>query len=321
MRDTPLHTSQVDGLFFSFLFFFRISRERNSANSTIKSLKVYHCKGIPKLHPHRSWVLTEKNVLNRKQRPCVFLRDASDHNDSLRLGSIAPNFQAETTNGPIDFHEYLVPPSCFSKAWSLTCCRFIGDHWVVLFSHPEDYTPVCTTELGAFAKLEPEFTKRGVKLIGLSANTIESHGGWIQDIDEISGSKLRFPIIGDKQRKVAYLYDMLDHQDTTNVDQKGIAFTIRSVFIIDPKKTIRLILSYPASTGRNTAEVLRVVDSLQTGDKNKVTTPINWVPGDDVIVHPSVKTEEAKEKYPQLKIVKPYLRFTPLPKEQTSAAV
>ena len=157
--------------------------------------------------------------------------------------------------------------------------RFIGDKWVVLFSHPEDYTPVCTTELGAFAKLEPEFSKRGVKLIGLSANTVDSHGGWIKDIDEISGSKLRFPIIGDKERKVAFAYDMLDHQDTTNVDQKGIAFTIRSVFIIDPKKSIRLILSYPASTGRNTAEVLRVVDSLQTGDKNKVTTPINWVPG------------------------------------------
>lgn len=224
---------------------------------------------------------------------------------------------------------------------SLTQARFIGDKWVVLFSHPEDYTPVCTTELGAFAKLEPEFTKRGVKLIGLSANTVDSHGGWIKDIDEISGSKLRFPIIGDKERKVAYAYDMLDHQDTTNVDQKGIAFTIRSVFIIDPKKTIRLILSYPASTGRNTAEVLRVVDSLQTGDKNKVTTPINWVPGkplaiprcrtaprrltvcagDDVIVHPSVKTEQAKEQYPHLKIVKPYLRFTPLAKEQTSAAV
>ncbi|KAM0802667.1 hypothetical protein BDR22DRAFT_897664 [Usnea florida] len=225
---------------------------------------------------------------------------AEDRPAPLRLGSIAPNFQAETTNGPIDFHE------------------FVGDNWVVLFSHPEDYTPVCTTELGAFAKLEPEFTKRGVKLIGLSANTIDSHGGWIKDIDEISGSKLRFPIIGDKERKVAYLYDMLDHQDTTNVDQKGIAFTIRSVFIIDPKKTIRLILSYPASTGRNTAEVLRVVDSLQTGDKNKITTPINWIPGDDVIVHPSVKTEQAKEQYPDLKIVKPYLRFTPLPKEQTT---
>lgn len=148
---------------------------------------------------------------------------------------------------------------------------------------------------------------------------------------------MKFPIIGDKERKVAYAYDMLDHQDTTNVDQKGIAFTIRSVFIVDPKKTIRLILSYPASTGtidlkharrsaltenvgRNSAEVLRVIDSLQTGDKNKVTTPINWVPGDDVIVHPSVKTEQAKEQYPDLKIVKPYLRFTPLPKEKTSAA-
>lgn len=189
-----------------------------------------------------------------------------DH--SLRLGTTAPNFQADTTNGPIDFHE------------------FIGDSWVVLFSHPEDYTPVCTTELGAFAKLEPEFTKRNVKLIGLSANTIDSHSGWIKDIDEISGASLRFPIIGDKERKVAYLYDMLDHQDVTNVDQKGIAFTIRSVFVIDPKKTIRLILSYPASTGRNTAEVLRVVDSLQTGDKQRITTPINWVPGEQLV--PSV---------------------------------
>ena len=137
-----------------------------------------------------------------------------------------------------------------------------------------DYTPVCTTELGAFAKLEPEFTRRGVKLIGLSANTIDSHEGWIRDVDEISGATLTFPIIGDKERKVAYLYDMLDYQDTTNVDSKGIAFTIRSVFIIDPKKTIRLILSYPASTGRNTAEVLRVVDSLQTGDKNRYVEPM-----------------------------------------------
>jgi alkyl hydroperoxide reductase subunit AhpC len=170
---------------------------------------------------------------------------------------------------------------------------------VVLFSHPEDYTPVCTTgrirppgilplpslihlapELGAFAKLEPEFARRGVKLIGLSANTVESHGGWIKDIDEIAGSSLSFPIIADKERKVAYLYDMLDYQDTTNVDQKGIAFTIRSVFVIDPNKVIRLTLSYPASTGRNSAEVLRVVDSLQTGDANKVTTPINWIPGE-----------------------------------------
>ncbi|KAF2454336.1 mitochondrial peroxiredoxin PRX1 [Lineolata rhizophorae] len=222
--------------------------------------------------------------------------------EPLRLGSIAPNFDAETTKGPINFHE------------------FIGDNWVILFSHPEDYTPVCTTELGAFAKLEPEFARRGVKLIGLSANTIESHGGWIKDIDEISGSNLSFPIIGDKDRKVAFLYDMLDHQDTTNVDSKGIAFTIRSVFVIDPKKTIRTILSYPASTGRNTAEVLRIVDSLQTGDKHKVTTPINWLPGDDVIVHPSINNEKAKELFPDFKMVKPYLRFTPLPKEKTSAA-
>jgi len=223
--------------------------------------------------------------------------------EPLRLGSIAPNFDAETTRGPINFHE------------------FIGDNWVILFSHPEDFTPVCTTELGAFSKLEPEFAKRGVKLIGLSANTIDSHGEWIKDINEISQTNLQFPIIGDKERKVAYLYDMLDYQDTTNVDSKGIAFTIRSVFVIDPKKVIRTILSYPASTGRNAAEVLRIVDSLQTGDKHKITTPINWVPGDDVIVHPSVSTEDAKNIFPDMKIVKPYLRFTPLPKEKTSAAV
>ncbi|KAL9115318.1 MAG: hypothetical protein Q9227_000639 [Pyrenula ochraceoflavens] len=227
----------------------------------------------------------------------------TDRPEPLRLGTVAPNFDAETTQGPINFHD------------------FIGDKWVVLFSHPEDFTPVCTTELGAFAKLEPEFTKRGVKLIGLSANTIDRHDEWIKDINEISGSNLKFPIIGDKQRQVALKYDMLDHQDATNVDEKGIAFTIRSVFIIDPKKVIRTILSYPASTGRNTAEVLRIVDSLQTGDKHKITTPINWVPGDDVIVAPSIKNEQAKELFPNFKAIKPYLRVTPLPKEETSAAV
>ncbi|KAB5578081.1 mitochondrial peroxiredoxin PRX1 [Coniochaeta sp. 2T2.1] len=218
-------------------------------------------------------------------------------NKGLRLGSIAPNFKADTTSGPIDFHEY------------------IGDKWVVFFSHPEDYTPVCTTELGEMARLEPEFTKRGVKLIGLSANTLQSHEGWISDIKEVTGSQVKFPIIGDKERKVAYLYDMIDHQDTTNVDSKGIAFTIRSVFVIDPKKTIRTILAYPASTGRNSAEILRIVDSLQTGDKHKITTPINWTPGDDVIVHPSVKTEDAKNIFPNVRVVKPYLRFTTLPKD------
>jgi len=220
----------------------------------------------------------------------------------LRLGSIAPNFKADTTAGPIDFHD------------------FIGDSWVVLFSHPEDYTPVCTTELGAFAALEPEFAKRGVKLIGLSANTVDSHQGWVSDIKDVSGNSVGFPIIADKQRQVAYLYDMLDYQDTTNVDEKGIAFTIRSVFIIDPKKTIRLILSYPASTGRNSAEVLRVVDSLQTGDRYKVTTPIDWTPGQDVIVHPAVKTEDAKKIWPEMRIVKPYLRFTPLAKEKATVS-
>lgn len=146
---------------------------------------------------------------------------------SLRLGSVAPNFKAETNRGPIDFHE------------------FIGDSWVVLFSHPDDFTPVCTTELGAFAKLEPEFKKRNVKLIGLSANTIDQHDKWIKDIDEISGSKLSFPIIGDKSREIAYKYDMLDHQDLSNVDEKGIAFTIRSVFIIDPAKKMYVL---PAAT-------------------------------------------------------------------------
>jgi len=220
----------------------------------------------------------------------------------IRLGSIAPNFKADTSNGPIDFHE------------------FIGDNWVVFFCHPANKTPVCTTELGSFAGLEPEFTKRGVKLIGLSTDTVESHHDWIKDITEIYGNTVNFPIIADKERKVAFLYDMLDYQDTTNVDEKGIAFTIRSVFIIDPKKTVRLIMSYPASTGRNTKEVLRVVDSLQTGDREPVTTPINWQPGDDVIVHPKIQTDKAKEIYPEVKIIKPYFRVTPLPKERATVS-
>lgn len=215
-------------------------------------------------------------------------------NGTLRLGSKAPNFDSDTSNGPINFYD-----------WA-------GDSWVVLFSHPDDFTPVCTTELGAFAKLEPEFARRGVKLIGLSANGTESHRAWIKDINEVNDANLTFPIIADPLRKVSLLYDMIDHQDASNVDDKGVQFTIRSVFVIDPKKTIRLILSYPASTGRNTAEVLRVVDSLQTGDANRITTPINWTPGDDVIVHPSVSNDEAAKLFPKFRIVKPYLRFTPL---------
>lgn len=194
---------------------------------------------------------------------------------------------------------------------------------LLTFSPPSflpDFTPVCTTELGAFARLEPEFTRRGVKLIGLSANDVSSHHAWIKDIDELSSTSLKFPIIGDKSRQIAHLYDMLDHQDITNVDAKGLPFTVRSVFIIDPAKKIRLVMTYPASTGRNTAEVLRVTDSLITGGKFGVTTPINWVPGDDVIIAPTTSTEKAKELWPQMRIVKPYLRFTPLEKEKTSAA-
>lgn len=215
----------------------------------------------------------------------------------LRLGSTAPNFTADTSNGPITFHDY------------------IGDSWAILFSHPDDFTPICTTELGAFAKLEPEFTARGVKLIGLSANGTESHKAWIKDIDEVTGSKLTFPIISDPERKIAHQYDMVDYQDTTNVDSKGMALTIRSVFIIDPAKKIRLIMTYPASTGRNTAEVLRVVDALQTTEKHGVTTPINWLPGDDVVIPPPVSTEDAQKKFGDVRVVKPYLRFTNLKKE------
>lgn len=213
---------------------------------------------------------------------------------TLRLGSTAPDFTADSSNGPVSLYEYL------------------GDSWGVLFSHPDDFTPVCTTELGAFAKLEPEFAKRNVKLIGLSANNTDSHHAWIKDIDEVTGLKLSFPIIADPKREIAQKYDMIDYQDASNVDDKGLQLTIRSVFIIDPNKKIRLIMAYPASTGRNTAEVLRVIDSLQTGDKNRITTPINWVPGDDVIVHPSVTNEEAKTLFPKFRIIKPYLRLTPL---------
>ncbi|KAJ5895158.1 peroxiredoxin 1 [Penicillium taxi] len=222
---------------------------------------------------------------------------AEERAPPLRLGSVAPNFESDTSNGPINFHD------------------FIGDKWAILFSHPDDFTPICTTELGAFAKLEPEFAARGVKLIGLSANGTESHHRWIKDIDEVTGSKLAFPIISDPERKVAYLYDMIDYQDTTNIDSKGLALTIRSVYIIDPNKKIRLILTYPASTGRNTAEVLRVIDALQTTDKHGATTPINWLPGDDLVVPPTISTEAAKEKFGEVREVKPYLRFVNVSKK------
>jgi len=227
-------------------------------------------------------------------RRCLATATATEQ-PRLRLGSVAPNFIAKTTHGDIDFHQWL------------------NGKWAILFSHPADFTPVCTTELGAFSKLKDEFEKRDVQMIGLSANDLGSHEKWIADINEISSTTLQFPIIADGDRKVAFLYDMIDQQDLDNIDEKGIAFTIRSVFIIDPAKKIRLTMSYPASTGRNTTEVLRVIDSLQTGDRKGVTTPINWKVGEDVIVPPTVKTEDAEKRFGQVREVKPYLRFVKNP--------
>ncbi|GMM44965.1 thioredoxin peroxidase [Pichia kluyveri] len=212
----------------------------------------------------------------------------------IRIGSTAPNFKAPTTVGEIDFHEYL------------------GNSWGVLFSHPADFTPVCTTELGAFAQLKPEFDQRNVKLIGLSAEGIPSHNEWIKDIEEVvlGGKKFTFPIIGDESKEVAFKYDMVDEAGFKDLQKGATIFTIRSVFIIDPKKTVRLVLTYPASVGRNTNEVLRVIDALQKGDAKGIATGVNWQAGDDVIIPPSVSNEAAKEKFGSFKELKPYLRFT-----------
>nr|AGC26943.1 cysteine peroxiredoxin [Polyporus umbellatus] len=216
----------------------------------------------------------------------------------IRLGDIAPDFEAQTTKGTIKFHEW------------------IGDSWAILFSHPGDFTPVCTTELAEVARRTPDFEKRNVKLIGISANGLDDHAKWVEDINEwgsqFGPTSVQYPIIADEDRKISTLYDMLDYQDATNRDNKGLPFTIRTVFIIDPKKTIRLTISYPASTGRNFDEIIRVVDSLQLGDKYRIATPVNWKKGDDVIVHASVSNEEAKTLFPDFKIHKPYLRTAPL---------
>jgi alkyl hydroperoxide reductase subunit AhpC len=213
---------------------------------------------------------------------------------TLLLGDKCPNFKAQTTQGPIEF-----------QSWK-------KDSWAILFSHPEDFTPVCTTELGAVAKLNKEWESRSIKVIGLSCNTMESHEKWILDINETQNTIVKFPIIADFDRSVATLYGMLDGQDPTNVDKKGMPLTVRSVFIIDPNDTIRLMITYPASTGRNFDEILRVVDSLQICDLHKVATPVNWKKGEEVIVPPTVKTEDALKKYPKLNVVKPYLRYTSL---------
>lgn len=208
---------------------------------------------------------------------------------SIRLGDTAPDFTAQTTEGEINFHEW------------------IGDNWAVLFSHPKDYTPVCTTELGMAAKLKPEFEKRHTKIIGLSVDPLDSHEGWAKDIEETQGAKVNFPMIADSDGKVADLYDMI-HPNANDT------FTVRSVFVIDPSKKVKLTLTYPASTGRNFDELLRVIDSLQLTADYSVATPVNWKDGDDCIIIPSVSDEDAKEKFPAgFTTVKPYLRTTPQP--------
>jgi alkyl hydroperoxide reductase subunit AhpC len=212
-----------------------------------------------------------------------------EHHMSLRLGDDAPNFTAETTEGTITLFDYL------------------GDGWGMLFSHPKDFTPVCTTELGAFAKRKGEFDQRGVKLIGISVDSIESHEGWAKDIEETQGAALNYPLIADPDRKVAELYDMIHPNVSETV-------TVRSVFIIGPDKKIKLLLTYPQSTGRNVDELLRVIDSLQLTANYSVSTPANWKNGEDVIIAPAISDEDAKKKFPKgWKALKPYLRLTPQP--------
>ena len=208
---------------------------------------------------------------------------------ALRLGDAAPNFQAETTDGPIDFYDYL------------------GDGWGVLFSHPKDFTPVCTTELGRVAALKPEFDKRNVKVVGLSVDPLDSHNSWKGDIEETQGTALNFPLVADPDRTVADLYDMI-HPNANDT------LTVRSVFIVGPDKKVKLIITYPASTGRNFDEILRVIDSLQLTANYSVATPVDWKDGEDVIIVPALSDEDAKGKFPKgWNAVKPYLRITPQP--------
>jgi thioredoxin-dependent peroxiredoxin len=218
---------------------------------------------------------------------------------SLRINSEAPNFTAETTHGKINFHEW------------------IGDGWVILFSHPKDFTPVCTTELGYMAGLQPEFAKRNTKILGLSVDPVASHGKWAVDIEETQGHKVNYPMIGDPELKIAKLYDMLPAEagDTCEGRTPADNATVRTVFVVGPDKKIKLMLSYPMSSGRNFDEVLRVLDSLQLTAKHNVATPVNWKPGDDVIIPPAVSEEQAKQKFPGgWKTLKPYLRVVAQPK-------
>ncbi|HEX9741703.1 MAG TPA: peroxiredoxin [Nitrospiraceae bacterium] len=208
---------------------------------------------------------------------------------ALRLGDEAPNFTADTTEGKIDFHQWL------------------GGGWAVFFSHPKDYTPVCTTELGTVAKITPELKRRGVKVIAISVDPMDAHKGWINDINETQKTTVNYPIIADPDKKVAQLYDMIHPNALDNM-------TVRSVFVIGPDKKIKLTLTYPASCGRNFDELLRVIDSLQLTSKHKLATPANWKSGEDCIITPAVNDEEAKKLFPGFKTVKPYLRYTPQPK-------
>ena len=218
---------------------------------------------------------------------------------ALHIGEQAPNFTAETTEGTIDFHDW------------------IGDGWAILFSHPKDFTPVCTTELGYMAGLKSEFAKRNCKVIGLSIDPVSDHKEWAKDIEETQGHAVNYPIVGDSDMKVAKLYDML-HPEASGPSTGRTAAdnaTVRSVFVVGPDKKIKLMLTYPMTTGRNFDEVLRVVDSMQLTAKHQVATPVNWKAGDDVIIVPSVSNEQAKEKYPDgWKTLKPYLRLVAPPK-------
>lgn len=219
---------------------------------------------------------------------------------ALRIGDKAPNFEAETTQGKIKFHDW------------------IGDSYAILFSHPKDFTPVCTTELGYMAKLDPEFKKRNVKVIGLSVDPVGDHDRWKADIREVTGGDVQYPMIGDKDLKVAKLYDMLpaDAGDTSEGRTAATNATVRTVFIIGPDKAIKATLSYPMSSGRNFDEILRLVDSIQLTAKHKVATPVNWKSGEDCIIVPAVSDEDAKKQFPNgWTSVKPYLRVVPQPRD------
>jgi len=216
---------------------------------------------------------------------------------ALRINDTAPNFSAQTTKGRIDFHQW------------------IGDSWAILFSHPKDFTPVCTTELGYMAKIEPDFTKRHTKLIGLSVDPVDSHSRWLGDIEETQGAKVNYPIIADGDLAVSKLYNMLPAEDNVTEGRTPVTNqAVRSVFVIGPDKKIKLMLTYPMSTGRNFDEILRVVDSLQLTAKHRVSTPVNWKPGEDVIIGGSISDEEAKKLFPEgWKAPKPYMRYVKQP--------